>query len=101
LPLELVAERNPYALSPGQELPVRLIYQNRPLAGALVVAVNRSAPSKKLSARSDQNGRVRFELPQAGNWLIKAVHMIPAPHGSDAEWASYWASLTFDLQATP
>ena len=28
-------------------------------------------------------------------WLIKAVHMIPAPQGVDAEWSSYWASLTF------
>ena len=28
---ELVAERNPYALNAGQEMPVRLIYENRPL----------------------------------------------------------------------
>ena len=32
-------------------------------------------------------------------WLIKAVHMIPAPAGSNAEWASFWASLTFELGA--
>jgi hypothetical protein len=31
-------------------------------------------------------------------WLIKAVHMIPAPAGSKAEWASFWASLTFELR---
>src|SRR5438034_4577584 len=30
--LELVAERNPYAIPAGQDLPVRLTYQNRPLA---------------------------------------------------------------------
>jgi hypothetical protein len=29
-------------------------------------------------------------------WLIKAVHMIPAPAGTNAEWQSYWASLTFE-----
>ena len=32
-------------------------------------------------------------------WLIKAVHMVPAPADSNADWASYWASLTFELQA--
>jgi hypothetical protein len=94
--LELVAERNPYALRAGQDLPVRLTYENHPLADALVVAMNRSAPSEKLTARTDRDGRVRFRLPLGGMWLIKAVHMVPAPAGSNAAWASFWASLTFE-----
>jgi hypothetical protein len=28
-------------------------------------------------------------------WLVKAVHMVPAPAGSGADWESIWASLTF------
>jgi len=99
-PLELVAERNPYAIRGGQDLPVRLTYANRPLAGALVVAMNRLNPTDKLSARTDANGRVRFRLPHAGMWMIKSVHMIPAPAGSNAEWSSLWASLTFELPET-
>ena len=95
--LELVAERNPSTMDAGQELPVRLTYENRALAGALVVAINRSHPSEKLTARSDKDGRVRFRLPRAGMWLVKAVHMIEAPAGADADWVSYWASLTFEL----
>jgi uncharacterized GH25 family protein len=94
--LELVAERNPYALTPGQDLPLRLTYQNRPLAGALVVAINRLNPMDKVTARSDSDGRVHFALNQAGMWLVKAVHMVPAPAGANAEWQSYWASLTFE-----
>ena len=96
--LELVAERNPYALRPGEELPVRLTYENRPLAGALVVALNRANPAQKLTARSDNDGRVRFHLASDGLWLIKAVHMIPAPAHANADWASFWASLTFELR---
>ncbi len=95
-PLELVAERNPYALASGEDLPVRLTYQNRPLAGALVVAINRADPAERLSARSDRDGRVRFRLRAGGMWLVKAVHMVAAPAGSDADWRSYWASLTFE-----
>ena len=96
--LELVAERNPYAVRPDQDLPVRLIYENRPLAGALVVAMNRLNPAEKLSARTDKDGRVRFKLRPGGMWLIKAVHMVPAPAGTHAEWASFWASLTFEMR---
>jgi uncharacterized GH25 family protein len=97
-PLELVAERNPYALRADEDLPVRLTYQNRPLAGALVVAINSMDPAEKLSARSDRDGRVRFRLSPRGMWLVKAVHMVAAPAGSDADWRSYWASLTFRLE---
>ncbi len=81
-----------------RELPVRLTYEDRPLAGALVVAMNRLNPAEKLSARTDKEGRVRFKLRPGGMWLIKAVHMVPAPAGTHADWASYWASLTFELR---
>jgi uncharacterized GH25 family protein len=98
--LELVAERNPYAMAAGQDLPIRLTYEGRPLAGALVVAMNRSAPSEKLTARSDKDGRVTFRLPRSGMWLVKAVHMIPALPDTKADWESFWASLTFELPET-
>lgn len=95
--LELVAERNPYALAPGEELPVRLTYAGHPLAGALVAAIDRANPAGRLTARTDQDGRVRFRLPRSGMWLIKAVHMIPAPPALHADWESFWASLTFEV----
>jgi uncharacterized GH25 family protein len=99
LTLELVAERNPYAVRAGDYLPVRLTYEKRPLAGALVVAMNRLNPSAKLAARSDNEGRVRLRLPPGGMWLVKAVHMVPAPAGADAQWVSFWASLTFQMRS--
>src|ERR1051325_924161 len=34
-PIELVAERNPYQMHPGDTLPVRLTFKDAPLAGAL------------------------------------------------------------------
>src|SRR5579884_1881873 len=94
-PLELVAEKNPYTTPAGQDLPVRLTYENRPLVGALVIAMNRQNPMDKLKARTDKEGRVRFRLPSNGMWLIKSVHMMPAPADTHADWQSYWASLTF------
>jgi uncharacterized GH25 family protein len=99
--LELIAERNPYTVLGDEDLPVRLSYENRPLSGTLVVAMNRSNPAQKLAARTDNAGRVRFRLKTSGMWLIKAVHMVEAPAGSGAEWASYWASLTFELKESP
>ncbi|HET8549958.1 MAG TPA: DUF4198 domain-containing protein [Bryobacteraceae bacterium] len=98
-PLELVAERNPYAMRAGGELPVRLTWQRRPLVGALVVAINRLNPSEKQKARTGADGRVRIRLRQNGMWLVKAVHMVLAAD-TNADWASFWVSLTFELPAT-
>lgn len=95
--LELVAERNPYAIAPGDELPVRLTYQGQPLANALVVAMPRTNPVAAIKVRTGKDGRVRLRLAESGAWLVKAVHMIPAPPASGAEWESFWASLTFEL----
>jgi hypothetical protein len=95
--LELVPEVNPQTSPGGGELPVRLLYEGKPLAGALVVAFTKDRPQAKVSARSDAKGRVRLKLDRPGFWLVKAVHMIPAPAGSGADWESFWASLTFEV----
>src|SRR2546422_4379506 len=96
--LELVAERNPYAIRTGQDLPVRLTYENRPLARALVVAMNRQNPSEKLAARTDDDGRVRFQLRRGGVWVGKTVQMGPAPARANAQGGSFLASLTFQMR---
>jgi hypothetical protein len=37
---------------------VQLLYEGKPLEGALVVAMNREEPEKKLTARTDRRGCV-------------------------------------------
>jgi uncharacterized GH25 family protein len=99
LTLELIPESDPYAVSPGGSLTVRLLYQDKPLADALVMALDRVDAGTPQRVRSDASGRATFKLPRAGAWLIKAVHMIPAPRDASADWESFWASLTFEVPA--
>jgi len=77
----------------------RVIYERRPAGGMLVEAVYLKQPSIRMATRSDAQGRFSFALPRAGVWLIESVQMVDAPRGSDAEWESLWASLTFDAPA--
>lgn len=95
--LELVAEKSPKELGGGRSMPMRLLFEGKPLAGALVVAIHREDPEKRLSARTTASGRVTLDLAPAGVWLVKAVHMVPALPSSGADWESLWASLTFEL----
>jgi uncharacterized GH25 family protein len=97
LTLELVPEKNPYAMRSSEDLPVRILYEGKPLAGALVVALAYEDTEKKIAQRSDKNGRATLRLSKEGVWLVKAVHMVPAAGDSKADWQSTWASLTFEI----
>ena len=81
----------------GDAIDVRLLYESKPLAGAMVVAMHRDDPSLRIRIRTDASGRVSFKLPKRGVWMIKSVQMVAAPAGANAEWESLWASLTFEL----
>ncbi|HSK79223.1 MAG TPA: DUF4198 domain-containing protein, partial [Thermoanaerobaculia bacterium] len=101
LPLELVPEKNPYTLAGGGEIPVRLLYQGKPLADVLVVAFQKGRADQAVSALTDRKGRVTLRFDRPGAWLVKAVHMIPAPKDTGVDWESFWASLTFEIPAAP
>ncbi len=95
--LELVPQKNPYAIRPGGELSLSLLFRGKPLGNAQVVAMSKDDPEKSVRARTDGRGRVKLPIAHAGFWMIKAVHMEAAPTESGADWESWWASITFDL----
>jgi uncharacterized GH25 family protein len=94
-PLEIVPENNPLLRS-DEPVVFRLLYDHHPCPDALVTALPYDRPILAQQARSDDAGRVRFRVERPGVWLIKVVHMVRAGGGSDADWESYWASLTFE-----
>lgn len=99
--LEIVPESNPYRLSVGDWLEVRLLYRGKPAEGLLLIAFSKTAPEGKQTIRSDAAGRARIRLDQAGPWMLKAVKILPYHSETvdpEADWQSHWANLTFELR---
>jgi uncharacterized GH25 family protein len=96
LRLEIVPRSPIYQLKSGQSLEVQLLYENRPLANARLVAFSKKKLKTQLVQRTDAEGRARFVLPHDDIWMLSAVHMIPAPDDAKADWESFWASLSFE-----
>lgn len=99
--LEIIAEADPYSLKPGDALPVRLMFDGRPLAGARIVIGSTAAATATQSnmpgVRTDAAGRARLELDKSGGaHYVHALHMIPAADKTAVEWESFWATLTFE-----
>jgi hypothetical protein len=94
--LEIVPERDPYQLGPGQDLPVRIIFEGRPLPAALVKLTNLDADEKPVATRrSDGAGRARFAIPRTGRWLITVVWTKPITGNANADYETTFSSLTF------
>lgn len=91
---ELIPESDPMANAP---LTVRVLFEGKPLANALVVAIQRDDPAAtKQKARTDAHGRVTFTLPKGGVWMVKSLRMVAAPADAGVDWESLWASITFE-----
>jgi uncharacterized GH25 family protein len=99
--LEIVPEADPHSLGRGRELPVRLLFDGRPLANARLVIGSTDAAtatqSKVPGVRTDKEGRVMLRTVRPGGaHYVHALHMIPSPGGAEVEWESFWATLTFE-----
>jgi uncharacterized GH25 family protein len=95
--LEIVADDRGPAARRASEYSFRLLFEGKPLSGALVKAVRRAAPEQKFEVRTDPAGRAKFTLTTPDDWLIAAVHMVEASTGLAADWESLWASLTYQV----
>jgi len=103
LPIELIAEKNPYALALKSiaKLPVRLLWQGKPLKQAQIKIFHRVKDKLNISKiRTDDTGRAMIPMSQSGKYLLSAVHIIPWTQKPKDQWHSYWASMTFKLGPT-
>lgn len=101
LRLEIIPEKNPYALKIGDELPLRVEFDDKPLAQALVGFMSHTTPKGEVRLRTDAEGRVKFKIAEDGLALARVCWMVAAPKDSGADWESTWASLTFEIPRAP
>jgi uncharacterized GH25 family protein len=103
--LEITPLQNPLALAPGEALPVQIMFDDKPLVGALVKAWHKhDGQLVMIRATTSTQGEVSFNLPYAGDWMVSVVHMIPATDGGEEEgtedgvdWDSFWGNLSFHM----
>lgn len=95
LVLEIVPTRNPLATG-SSNATVQVQLRGRPLPGIAVVAMRRTNPKRVFWMRTNADGFATVPLEPSGFWLLKAVHLEPAPPGSGlTRWVTHWATLSF------
>ncbi len=99
MPVEIVPEVDPTAITPGASIAVQLLSGGAPMAGALVRLEPLDAAEPRSAARTDAAGRVTLPVPRAGRFRVATVRVRRATDGGVAEWETHFASLTFESRA--
>lgn len=97
LRIEIIPEQNPYLLTPGDGLPVRVLFEGEPLSGLTLHAGYDAAPSGVFSGETDGTGRAVIPITASGHWYIRGIHLIQVD-GPDHSYESYWAAMTFAVR---
>lgn len=103
LPLDIIPSQNPYSVpdaEPGKNpvfLKFRVLFRGKPLENALVRAWYRQNGGNIGidSLRTDKRGWISAER-HSGPYMVSCVHMVPNQTGGEAQWQSYWGSLSFE-----
>jgi len=96
LPLEIVPEVSPYTQPRPANFPVRVIYEGRPLEGALLKLTNLAQDATPLETHlTDPAGRATFTMPGRGAWLLNVIWTKALPQTSETDFETVFASLTF------
>jgi hypothetical protein len=95
LPLEIVPLHNPFEVRVGETLPVRVLFQGKPLPEAnLGWQHPGDGDTPRGSVRTDAKGEALIPVARVGLMTIRLTHMT-RPKTADYEWESFWTTLTF------
>jgi len=101
-PLGILPLKDPGSLAVGDTLPVKIVFEGKPLAGAKLQCTYTGYEADKekhwaVEKDSDSKGIVRVKLNANGQWLFNTSHTTPYPDKSEADEYSYRTSLTIGI----
>jgi len=99
LALEIVPLVDPMQLKMGDDLPVQVFSEGKPLAGVALNTDYLNDPHA-MSAKTDGNGKTTLFVRNDGLNVIGVAHVKQTPDNPEVDQVSYFATLSFSLQHT-
>jgi uncharacterized GH25 family protein len=97
--LEIVPEKDPTSLRAGDDFPVRVLKQGKPLAD-FPLGLIREQTTKGLIQKTNAEGRTTFKLNRAGRWLLRGTELRRSS-SPDTDWESDFTTLTIEVKTLP
>ncbi len=91
--MEIIPLKNPLALKPNEALPVRVLFEGKPIEGAAI-----QVGDHKDVGKTDKNGEYSVQLTGKGMQAVLAQHKVSTKDSPDADYISYLTALTFEMK---
>lgn len=114
-PIEFLLLENPYNIHPGHKLPVKLVFNQQPLANQLVYVGNKTTGEhthngnthshegetdhqhdEVLQFRTDEQGLFNIPISSKGIWYVRTIHLVETKE-EGLTHESNWATVTFAI----
>ncbi len=96
--LEIVPLKSPTNLKVGEELPVQVLFQGKPLPEVEVKATHDQWQDPNdlfaVKGKTDAQGKYTLKIDKPGRWLLAVNHKTPYPDPAEADDNFYLGSLT-------
>ena len=98
LRLEIIPDKNPYALASGDYLQCQVLFEGKPSAHALVKVWSHIGNKVFLqNIYTENDGTIKFPISNKGPWMVSSVRMIHSEK-DESIYHSLWASLVFGIE---
>ncbi len=100
LRVEIVPLASPCGLEKDDRLKVQVLWEGRPLAHVWVTGGYEGVHGHEYPVwvRTDGEGRAEVKLDRSGAWFVRVLHMVPSTEFEDADWQSWFSTLTFEVR---
>ena len=100
LDVEIVPLTDPCNVAAGSAFPVRVLFEGKPLEGVVVATGTKGTEGHHYvsQTRTDKNGMATVTFPKSGTWFIRTLHMIPNRDFEDADWQSWFSTITLQVR---
>jgi uncharacterized GH25 family protein len=95
--LEIVPEKDPTALRAGDDFPMRVLKDGKPLA-SFSLGIFAEGDTKGSIKKTDAAGRVSFRVDKAGRWLLRGTDLHKSTN-KDIDWGNDFTTVTFEVAA--
>lgn len=96
LPLDIVPADNPYNVAKDGNFKVKVFFMGDKLKKTRISVWHKLDDKvSKQEYTTDDDGEVKFFLATEGEWMISCVKMVRLEKDPQADWQSYWGSLTW------
>lgn len=92
---EIVPQKDPMTIGVGGTLPVKVVFDGKPMEGATVLVGGGHTPKEAASPKTNKDGEVSLTIERSGLQLLKATKKIPTKNDPDADLLSLSSTVTF------